>query len=56
HPEGYYNLALLYEETGRLKDAIVYYNRFVELAASTRPALTMKVRGHIQKLQEKSQS
>ena len=55
-PEGYYNLALLYEQTGRISDAIRYYRRFVELAQSSRPNLTMKVRGHIRRLEEMSHS
>ncbi|MCF8721530.1 tetratricopeptide repeat protein [Nitrospina gracilis] len=53
-PEGHYNLALLYEQTGRLEKAIEHYNRFVDLAGPTRSALSMKVRDHIQKLEEKS--
>lgn len=53
-PEGHYNLALLYEQTGRLDKAIEHYNRFIDLAGPTRPALSMKVRDHIRKLEEKS--
>lgn len=51
-PESHYNLALLYEQMGRVSDAVHHYRRFVELAQSSRPALAMKVRGHIRQLEE----
>ncbi|CAI2719241.1 tetratricopeptide repeat protein [Nitrospina watsonii] len=53
-PEGYYNLALLYEQMNRIPEAIEHYKQFVTRAQSSRPALTMRVRSHIQKLEEKS--
>lgn len=53
-PEGYYNLALLYEQMNRIPEAIEHYKQFVTRAQSSHPALTMRVRSRIQKLEEKS--
>ncbi len=47
HAGTHYNLAVLYESEGNIESAIHFYQRFVDLASSSHPTLTVQVRKHI---------
>ncbi len=47
HAGTHYNLAVLYEGEGEIKSAIHFYQRFVDLASSSHPTLSVQVRKHI---------
>ena len=50
HSGTHYNLAVIYEKEGNLKSAIHFYRRFVELGAASHPALSLRVKKHIESL------
>ena len=50
HAGSHYNLAVLYESEGNIDSAIHFYQRFVDLASSSHPTLTVQVKNHINSL------
>jgi len=49
-PEVHYNLGLISEESGDIKEAISCYRKFIDFSGSTYPELTAKVKSHLEML------